>query len=46
MSKVLVGIDVSKKELSITMIISDKSYHCSVANNKDGFKNFSLWHSQ
>lgn len=43
MSKVLVGIDVSKKELSITMIIDDKSYYCSVANSKDGFKNFSLW---
>ena len=43
MSKVFIGIDVSKKELSISMIINDKSYYCSVTNNKEGFKEFSKW---
>lgn len=40
MSKVFVGIDVSKKELSITMIIGGKYEYYVVANNKEGFDNF------
>ena len=43
MLKVFVGIDVSKKELSISMIVNNKSYYCSVVNNKDGFKEFAKW---
>lgn len=43
MSKVFAGIDVSKKELAITMMVGDKTYYCSVTNNKEGFKEFSKW---
>lgn len=43
MSQIFVGIDVSKKELSITMIINDKSYYCNVTNNEKRFKEFSRW---
>lgn len=43
MLKAFVGIDVSKKELSITMIINDKTHYCCIANNKEGFKEFSKW---
>lgn len=40
MSKIFVGIDVSKKDLSITMINGNKSYYCNVSNNKKGFQQF------
>lgn len=43
MSKVFVGVDVSKKELVVAMIVNDKTHYCSVANNKEGFKEFSKW---
>lgn len=43
MSKVVVGIDVSKKDLSITMIVNDKSYYCNITNDTKGFKEFSKW---
>jgi transposase len=43
MSKVVVGIDVSKKDLSITMIVNDKSYYCNITNDTKGFKEFSRW---
>jgi len=43
MSKIVVGIDVSKKDLSITMIVNDKSYYCNITNDTKGFKEFSKW---
>ena len=43
MSKVFVGIDVSKKDLSITMIVNDKSHYCNITNDTKGFKEFSKW---
>ena len=43
MSNVIVGIDVSKNDLSITMIINDNSNYCNITNDKKGFKEFSKW---
>lgn len=43
MSKVFVGIDVSKKDLSITMIVNDKSHYCNITNDTKRFKEFSKW---
>ena len=38
MSEAVLGIDVSKKELSLTLIINDKSFFLVVDNNIQGFK--------
>ena len=43
MLNAIVGIDVSKKDLSITMILSDKNYYCNISNDAKGFKCFSQW---
>lgn len=43
MSKIFVGIDVSKKDLAITIIDNDKTHYRNVTNNQAGFKEFSQW---
>ena len=43
MSDIIVGIDVSKKDLSITIIIGSKTYQINILNDTVGFKKFSKW---
>lgn len=43
MCKIFVGIDVSKKYLSSTMLIGNKSYYSDFSNDNNGFKQFSKW---
>ena len=43
MLNAIVGIAVSKKDLSISMIINDKIHYCNITNDKKGFKEFSKW---
>ena len=37
MLNAIVGIDVGKKDLSISMIINDKIHYCNITNDKKGF---------
>ena len=39
----IVGIDVAKKDLSITIIINDQNYYCNISNDEQGFEGFSKW---
>lgn len=41
MIKAVAGIDVSKKDLSITLIIEGKNYYYNISNDKKGFDEFS-----
>lgn len=41
MSQIFAGVDVSKKELSITVIINHKNYYYNINNNQKGFEEFS-----
>ena len=41
MFNAIVGVDVSKKDLSITMIVKDKIHYCNISNDLQGFKCFS-----
>ena len=43
MSEAIIGIDVSKKDLAITMIYNNKNYYCNISNDHKGFKEFSKW---
>ena len=43
MSEPSLGIDVSKKDLSLTLIINDKSFFLKVDNNNHGFKKICSW---
>ena len=43
MSEPVLGIDVSKKDLSLTLIIGDKSFFLKVDNNNQGFKKICSW---
>lgn len=43
MFNAIIGIDVSKKDLSITMILDNKNHYISILNDKAGFKEFSKW---
>ena len=43
MSEPVLGIDVSKKDLLLTLITSDKSFFLSVENNNQGFKRICSW---
>lgn len=43
MSEPVLGIDVSKKDLSLTLIIGDKSFFLKVDNNNHGFKKICSW---
>ncbi len=43
MSDTIVGIDISKKDLSIAIIIGSQTYQINVSNDKVGFKKFSKW---
>lgn len=38
MSEPILGIDASKKDLSLTLIINEKSFFLNVDNNNQGFK--------
>jgi hypothetical protein len=43
MSNAIIGVDVSKLDLSISLLI-DKIYHqTKIDNNQEGFKIFSKW---
>lgn len=46
MSNAIVGIDVSKNDLSIAIIIGEKTHQLNICNNKNGFKDFSKWLKQ
>jgi len=43
MSEPVLGIDVSKKDLSLTLIINDKSFFLNVNNDNQGFKKICSW---
>ena len=44
MSKMILGIDVSKKELVVALLIKDSSIHKKkFANNNEGFNNLLKW---
>lgn len=43
MSEPVLGIDVSKKDLSLTLIINDKSFFLIVDNNTQGFRKICNW---
>ena len=38
MSKPILGIDVSKLDLSITLLVDKKYYQTKINNNQQGFK--------
>ena len=43
MLNAIVGIDISKKDLSITMIVKDINHYCNISNDIQGFKCFAKW---
>ena len=46
MLNAVVGIDVSKNDLSIAIIINNKTHQINICNNMIGFKDFSKWLKQ
>lgn len=46
MLNAVVGIDVSKNDLSIAIIIDDKTHQINICNTMIGFKSFSKWLKQ
>lgn len=43
MSEAIIGIDVSKLDLSISLLIDNKHYQTKIDNNQQGFKAFIRW---
>ena len=43
MIKTILGIDVSKLHLSISLLIDNKYYQTEIANNQHGFKLLDKW---
>jgi transposase len=43
MSKPILGVDVSKLDLSLSLLIDNKQYQTKIENNQQGFKVFVKW---
>lgn len=43
MSKPILGVDVSKLDLSISLLIDKKYYQTKIDNNQQGFKTLIKW---
>jgi hypothetical protein len=41
--KIILGIDIAKKKLDVSLLINNKSKHKTYKNNAEGFAWLSVW---